>query len=326
MNIEEELIELKEMLRVVLEKIPSDDTSNEPYGSFLLRWYEIYKLPKNGVNTSHFMHYYITQRIVPILGDIPLNKLTGDDIQSFLNGLSGGNTRHKIAMIINGSLTKAVKLRLIKYNPYDVVELVSHRPKHYRALTVPEQKNVFSYLERTLYRSVGRILLCTGLRIGEFLALDNTCFDTDNQLIHVYKSVDIRSGKLQNRTKSYTSIRNVPYISMLAPDIDYLLLNIAKNGAYTYDSVKSCMYRCYKSLNIKGCNLHSFRHTFGCLCYRYGIDSKTIQHIMGHASLDVTMNIYVDVLGKGISIFDEYFKNYKKDVEMRPADFWKFNE
>ena len=316
--------DLKSLLLQILDKL-DDKGSSELYGDYLSRWYVNYKLPKNGVNTSKFMLFYIDNRIKPVLGNIPLNKLSGDDIQICLNSIPYSNTRHKVAMIINGSLKKAVKLRLIKYNPYDVVELASHRPKHYRALRILEQKKVFEFLkERTVYESVGRVLLCTGLRIGEFLALDKDCFDKKHKLIHVYRSVDIRSGKMQNHTKTYTSVRNVPYIKMLSPDIDCILLNIAKNGLYTYDQVKSCMYRCYKALGIKGCNLHTFRHTFGCMCYRYGIDPKMIQHIMGHASLDVTMNIYVDVLGDGKSIFDEYFKKYKIDVDSRPADFWKF--
>lgn len=46
---------------------------------------------------------------------------------------------------------------------------------------------------------------------------------------------------------------------------------------------------------------------------------------MGHAQLDVTMNVYVDVLGNGVSPFDEYFRELKKDVEKRPTDFWVFS-
>lgn len=301
--------ELKSLLLDILERLDSDKGSSELYGDYLYRWYVNYKLPKNGVNTSKFMLFYIENRIKPVLGNIPLNKLNGDDIQTFLNNIPYSNTKEKVAMIINGSLKKAVKLRLLRFNPYDAVEISRHRSKHYRALKILEQKQVFDYLEHTLYESVGRILLCTGLRIGEFLALNSDCFDKKRKLIHVYRSVDIRSGEMQNRTKTYTSIRSVPYISMLSPDIDYILVNIAKKGPYSYDKVKSCMYRCYKSLGIKGCNLHTFRHTFGCMCYRCGINPKMIQHIMGHASLDVTMNIYV-----GKSIFDEYFKNYKEET------------
>jgi hypothetical protein len=44
---------------------------------------------------------------------------------------------------------------------------------------------------------------------------------------------------------------------------------------------------------------------------------------MGHSSLDVTMNVYVDVLGPGNSVFTNYFKKYKNDVENRPTDFWR---
>lgn len=39
-------------------------------------------------------------------------------------------------------------------------------------------------------------------------------------------------------------------------------------------------------------------------------------------TLDVTMNVYVDVLGTGNSRLEKYFVEYEKDLQNRPIDFW----
>lgn len=325
MNVEKELKEIKEMLTALYNKVPVDNTSSEPYKDYILRWFNTYKLPKNGVNTSKFMLLYITVRIIPALGDIPLNKLSGDQIQSFLNGIEKNNTRQKVAMIINGSLTKAVKLRLIKYNPFDAVELATYKKKHYRPIYLEEQALMVFSEKNSLYASVFRVLVCTGMRIGEFLAIDSGCIDYTERYINVWRGIDIRSGDLQNRTKTYTSVRRIPFLRTLSPHLKIICQYIGSHGFMTYNQVKLHFQRFYKTLKLKGLTLHSCRHTFGCMCYHAGINDKTIQHIMGHADLNVTMNIYVDILGNGNSPFIKYFEEYKNDLLKRPADFWVFS-
>ena len=310
------------MMSEMLDLLKNGNVSTELYGDYLLRWYELYKLPKNCKKTNDFMFYYITQRISPVLGNIPLNKLSGDVIQKFLSGIKANNTRVKIGQIIKSSLTKAVKLRLLIYNPFDAVEVMSYKKNHYRAITMEEQSLLLGTIKNPLYFSVFYIMVCTGLRIGEFLALDSQSVSFDKRYLAVRRTVNIQTGELQNRTKTYTSMRKIPFLNELTPFLKILLAFVDSKGLLTYNQVKKYFQKLFKKDNISGVNLHSFRHTFGCMCYRAGIKDKTIQRLMGHASLDVTMNTYVDVMGGGFSPLDRYFEKYKKEVENRPTDFW----
>lgn len=310
------------MMSEMLDLLKNGNVSTELYGDYLLRWYELYKLPKNCKKTNDFMFYYITQRINPVLGNIPLNKLSGDVIQKFLSGIKANNTRVKIGQIIKSSLTKAVKLRLLIYNPFDAVEVMSYKKNHYRAITMEEQSLLLGTIKNPLYFSVFYIMVCTGLRIGEFLALDSQSVSFDKRYLAVRRTVNIQTGELQDRTKTYTSKRKVPFLKELTPFLKILLTYVKDNGSLSYNQVKKYFQKTMKKNNISGLNLHSFRHTFGCMCYRAGIKDKTIQRLMGHASLDTTMNTYVDVMGGGFSPLDRYFEKYKKEVENRPTDFW----
>lgn len=314
--------EIMAMMSEMLDLLKNGNVSTERYGDYLLRWFELYKFPKNCKNTNDFMYYYITKRIIPVFGDIPLNKLSGDVIQKYLSGIKENNTRIKIGQIIKGSLTKAVKLRLLLYNPFDAVEVLNYKKVHYRAVTLEEQCLLLKAIKNPLYFSVFYIMVCTGLRIGEFLALDYQSISFDKRYLAVRRTVNIQTGELQNRTKTYTSKRKVPFLKELTPFLKIFLTYVKDNGSLSYNQVKKYFQKTMKKNNISGLNLHSFRHTFGCMCYRAGIKDKTIQRLMGHASLDVTMNTYVDVMGGGFSPLDTYFEKYKKEVENRPTDFW----
>lgn len=314
--------EIMAMMSEMLYLLKNGNVSTERYGDYLLRWFELYKLPKNCKNTNDFMFYYITKRIIPVLGNISLNKLSGDVIQKYLSGIKENNTRIKIGQIIKGSLTKAVKLRLLLYNPFDAVEVLTYKKVHYRAVTLEEQCLLLKAIKNPLYFSVFYIMVCTGLRIGEFLALDSQSVSFDKRYLAVRRTVNIQTGELQDRTKTYTSKRKVPFLKELTPFLKILLTYVKDNGMLSYNQVKKYFQKTMKKNNISGLNLHSFRHTFGCMCYRAGIKDKTIQRLMGHASLDVTMNTYVDVMGGGFSPLDMYFEKYKKEVESRPTDFW----
>ena len=43
---------------------------------------------------------------------------------------------------------------------------------------------------------------------------------------------------------------------------------------------------------------HCFRHTFATRCFEAGIQPKTVQSYLGHATLQMTMDLYTAVLEK----------------------------
>lgn len=44
--------------------------------------------------------------------------------------------------------------------------------------------------------------------------------------------------------------------------------------------------------------MHILRHTFATRCIEAGMRPKTLQMILGHSSLQITMNLYVHVTGE----------------------------
>ena len=61
---------------------------------------------------------------------------------------------------------------------------------------------------------------------------------------------------------------------------------------------------------IKHFSMHTLRHTFATRCIEAGMKPKTLQMILGHSNIGITMNLYVHVTD------DEKAKEVKRIEEM----------
>lgn len=308
---------IRQVIELLQSLINDDDSSSESFGEFLKHWLDNYKLPKLKSSTLYNMQRYVAQISSSELGSVPLQRLTGEQLQAYIIENFKGNTQKKIYLVMHGCLEKAVKLRRIMYNPILSVELPSHRVKHYRPLEFEEQAQIVYYYQHAkeyyVYTDVKpmfylfQFMCCTGLRIGEFLALDwSNDIDFDNQVISVRHNLDTRTGKITT-TKTQRSERRVPFIDKLVP-----IINLLRRYRFTYNSVKKHFDRLYSRLGIKGANIHSFRHTFVSMCYAAGFPAKNIQDMVGHADIGTTLNIYTHLLKKGNSILFDYIKELRR--------------
>ena len=48
-----------------------------------------------------------------------------------------------------------------------------------------------------------------------------------------------------------------------------------------------------KNSNIAPANFHATRHTFATRCIELGFDIKSLSEILGHATVNITLNRYV---------------------------------
>ncbi len=293
----------------VLLKHAADETSHT-VASWLYQWLTVFKKPRIKQGTYRDYVLLIDQRIRPKLGHIPLGDLDGIALQCFLNDINLPNTRLKCAQILKASLTKATKMRLIPYNPFDVVELPRYVKTHYKPLSFEMQQKVYdNCIDK--YRPMFYFLCCTGLRIGEFLALDwSKDVHKTERYVDVYKTVDIDTGEIRHTTKTEYSTRHVPILPDLFPVIEQL-----KNYKYTYNGCRNYFRRLYGKLRLYGYNLHTFRHTFVSVCNSVGMRAKTAQSIVGHSDVQLTLNIYTHVFKPGESNIGNYVARLRKAVE-----------
>lgn len=287
--------------------------SQKTFGEWLNEWYDTYKANK-GLKPSYLQRIrsYIDKHLLKELGDMRLCDIDGKTLQEYINNCAAANARKKQSLIINECLNKAVALQLIPHNPFVSVDLPKSKSKHYRPFEFDEQVALLKAVTTEKYIAVMWVLCCTGMRIGELLALNfETDVDYRNRTIRVDKDMDILTGTINDTPKTDSSVRSIPFLDTLEP-----YLKVLEKTKLTYNSVRLFFKRKYEKFGFKGLNLHSFRHTFISLCYIADMPVKRIQTIAGHSDINLTLNIYTHVLKKGSSKFLQYIKRLKKELEI----------
>lgn len=180
-----------------------------------------------------------------------------------------------------------------------------------RVLSISEQEKLERVLREDLSLSNLGILLClyTGIRIGEVCALTWKDIIAQEQILSVNKTMqrlqkldgsERKTRILISSPKSECSIRRIPL-----PDSIYHLLqsNRCSDDSYIltgrinkFVEPRTMENRFKKVLRLAGIedtNFHVLRHTFATRCVELGFDIKSLSEILGHASVNITLNRYV---------------------------------
>ena len=172
-----------------------------------------------------------------------------------------------------------------------------------------EQKQLIDYLKANMSLTAFGILLslCMGLRIGELCGLKWEDVDFQHKILHIRRTVQrITSANGNRRTKivisvpkSATSFRDIAipdalmeYFRMFRDKADFFILS----GADKPVEPRTMQYRYKKilrSAEIGNHNYHKLRHTFATNCAEHGFDVKTLSAVLGHSSVNLTLNRYV---------------------------------
>lgn len=308
-----ELERKKAEVRVKLDKGILADDKGITIEQWSKTWLETYK--KNKAYKTYQMYDNIVRNhIIKELGPIKLKELKQVDIQRVINRRHlEGRTRllEQIKLTINQILESAIDNNMIYKNVCRNIEMPSKIKKEKRVLTPFEkellQKTNFSLKQKAF---LGILQYC-GLRRGEILALSKN--DIKDNEIHINKAVvfEKNNGIIKNMPKSESGIRKIPIPlplhSLLASYISsintFYLFSKKDGGIMTLTSFRYLWKSIIDKLNktaggtnnikaITGITPHVFRHTYATSLYYAGIQIKDAQYLLGHKSINVTLDIY----------------------------------
>ena len=164
------------------------------------------------------------------------------------------------------------------------------RRSEVRMLSDEEQKELETFINLSHSLTTLAIALAryTGLRIGELCALQWKDIDFEKRILTVRKTLQrIRCRKGGKRTriiitdpKSESSVRTIPIPDFL---ISFLLEFKTKAEAAAV----------LKNVKLPSVHFHSLRHSFATACIDLGFDVKALSELLGHSSVEITLNRYV---------------------------------
>ena len=292
--------------------------SSMPFGEWIDFWYQYYCKIGLKITTQEGYESRIYKHIIPILGDIPLNKLTQNDLQKFYTGLKQ-NGRLRYADILGKGLSdrlvrschancrtalqRAVDDGLIKTNPAVGCKLPPKKAREIQVLSKEELKRFFIQAKYDGYYEIFIMVLATGMRRGEDMALKWKDLNFETGQLDIGRQVSRVKGKLIiTEPKTKDSIRSI----ILPQNI----LNILKEYKKTVDSewmfpsprvegmprdpsaVYHQMQVVLERAECKKVRFHDLRHTFATTSVGNGMDIKTLSTILGHISSKTTIDIY----------------------------------
>jgi integrase len=259
--------------------------------------------------------------IIPQLGNDSIGKLTTASISEFAqsklqNGRADGDgglspkTVRDILSVLKGIMEFAVSERILENAV--IITYPKHKQKTMRVLSHSEQSILKDALleDTTIYKAGILLCLYTGIRVGEVCALRWQDFSPNFDKLSVCQSMrriknkeDDNSSKtkiITDTPKSKSSLRDVPIPKFLSPilrdfvrDKDTYFLSTGDILLTEPRIMQSHFKRVIKTANISDANFHSLRHTFSTRCIEANVDIKSLSEMLGHASVNITLNRYV---------------------------------
>ena len=284
---------------------------------FILDFLEKYKI---NLSITTYNCYMRTSKkyIIPLLGDIKLCDIRPIHIQNYVDDLVGLLSPKTIKIhlnILNLAFKRAYRLKLIKENPVQFVEIPKSK-KFKNEIYTPEDMRIL--LEKCHGTSLELPIIIAsglGLRVSEILGLTWNNIDFNDFTITVDKITTRDNGKvILKDPKTESSVRTIS-----APkEIIFMLKQLKKDRLAAklkgekshrelifYDKnlqpvapdVISKKFKYFlEQNNLKHIRFHDLRHSHVTMLIDAKVPIKVISERVGHSNVNTTLNIYSHAL------------------------------
>lgn len=275
------------------------------------------------VKASTYARYQnlIENHILPELGQYEVREITNDLIEGYVERLLNSGRRDGCGGLSSKMTTDILTVlkAILKYAGRQGFELFVHfdeltvrkERREMRVLSINEQDKLAElFMQPMNGRLLGiMISLYTGLRLGEVCALKWGDIDFAAQTLHVRATMQ----RIKNSTgiggktivvitepKSESSVRDIPIPNFLLTAMKDLrgspnsfVLSGREERLVEPRTMENYFKRCIQEIGIAPANYHALRHSFATRCVEQGFDIKSLSEILGHSSVNITLDRYV---------------------------------
>lgn len=272
------------------------------------------------------------------IGDIKVKDLKQSHIEGIRKAFieNGKLNRYNQCLITIRAIIKyAVRKDIVARDITTGLLKVKQEPKTKRALTASERALISKADFNKFERCFVNLLLYTGLRKSEALALDISDIDFNHKKINVCKTL-VTSKKVSNCLQDYTKTkagkRQVPIPTPLFPILKEYALNrsgilfTSRTGGYLgngsmcnhWGNILRKLQEASKTPLAEDITAHTFRHTYASDLYKAGVDIKQAQYLLGHDDIKTTLDTYTHFGYEDVKV--DKLETYYNAVKMQSND------
>ena len=294
-------------------------SKNQPFCHYFEEWIELYK--KGAVRPVTYEKYVMTLRnLTKIAPKLKLSELDKRKYQSIINEYALTHERATTKDFnahLKAAILDAMDEGLIKIDPTRKVVIKGKEPtrkKRPKFLSNEDLIKLVSVLDLSDIRNEENevnwdwfilVLIKTGFRFAEALALTPQDFDFEKNTLSVTKSwnyKDFNNSRFQ-KTKNKSSVRTIIIDQNLSKDLKKLIKDMPAdkpifiNGERIFSSVinDKLHQRCRKA-GIPEVSMHSLRHTHASMLLYADVSIANISKRLGHANTTTTMEVYLHII------------------------------
>lgn len=296
---------------------------------YLEHWLEEVHKPAIKLTTYAKYRRLLDNHILPEIGHIQLRKLSPEHLERLYakktrEGLSASIVRH-IHVIIHKALEQAVRKRYVGQNVSDLVGgLPRIKRREATTLTKEQVLQLIASAKGTQLETVVTVAITTGMRHGEIIGLQWQDIDFDGHCLHVRRTITRLSGvkgRFQGRFEETSPKTERGKRTIMLADIALqslkehqarqqkarfqagekwrelgLVFSNTSGGYMNPDVLLAQFHRLLEKAGLPRMRLHDLRHSAATILLGRGTHPKLVQELLGHSSIDITMDIYSHVL------------------------------
>lgn len=260
-------------------------------------------------------------------------------------------TVKNVHIVLHKALQEAFEREYVPRNIADISKVptmksLNQKKKEIEVYSLNEQRKLEAVAKQDkIYGYTVIMALYSGMRKGEILGLQWNDIDFKNKQININKQVsrlkdysESATSKTKLGIEYYTKTNNSTRKIPLSNNLVFILKQLKKfqeenkkifsNLYYDYNMVfcredgyyldPDTVLEKYKQLadkaKIKKCTFHALRHTFATRALESGMDIKIASNILGHYSVQFTLDTYAHVLLENRNSAMQKFDNYLNEL------------
>lgn len=267
---------------------------------------------------------------LPVFGKRLMNEISPSDIQSFANENVQKFVKYRDFITdISRIFEYAIQMDIVDSNPAKRITI----PKRKESVNEKKRLNYYTKDELAQFLKLSKkqqpfyiytffqLLSASGCRQGELLGLEWRSVDFENNCIHITQTLARGKGKrlyleqpktkhskrdisLDDQTMAVLKqwrVKQREYLLQFGHNTlnpHQLVFSNTENSFIQPPKPRAWMLQTIHKNNLREITIHGFRHTHATLLLEAGVEPKVISERLGHASIQITLDLYSHVTEK----------------------------